>query len=206
VKAEGRAGLLARLKPLPRTFYARPTATVARDLLGKVLVRNDQAGCGRIRLARIVEVEAYLGVGDQASHARRGPTPRAAIMFGPPGHLYTYLVYGLHVCANFVTERDGVAGAVLLRAAELLNEDSDPTALRGPGKLCRGLGIALADKGLDISVATSRLWVSDLGGPTPRAARSARIGVEYAGQWARRKLRFYVAGHPGVSGSRGRTR
>ncbi len=206
MKGEGRAGLLALLKPLPRAFYARPTDTVAHDLLGKVLVRNDQVDGGPVRLARIVEVEAYLGVRDQASHARCGPTPRAAIMFGPPGHLYTYLVYGMHVCANFVTERDGVAGAVLIRAAQSLDEGDDGTALRGPGKLCRGLGIALGDKGLDITVATSRLWVSHVGGPTPRVARSARIGVEYAGQWARRKLRFYVAGDPSVSGSRGRVR
>ena len=104
------------LSPLPRAFYARPTVTVARELLGKVLVRRmtaDRCAC----CARIVEVEAYLGERDAASHARRGPTPRAAIMFGPPGFLYVYLVYGMHHCMNFVTETDGVAGAVLIRAA-----------------------------------------------------------------------------------------
>src|SRR5882672_10016992 len=103
------------MTPLPREFYDRPTATVARDLLGKLLVRRrpDRAE----RVARIVEVEAYLGVRDAASHARRGPTPRAAIMFGPPGHLYVYLIYGMHHCLNLVTESDGTAGAVLIRAA-----------------------------------------------------------------------------------------
>src|SRR5882672_4644349 len=106
------------MTPLPREFYDRPTATVARDLLGKLLVRRGPDGAQRV--ARIVEVEAYLGIRDAASHARRGPTPRAAIMFGPPGHLYVYLVYGMHHCMNFVTERDGRAGAVLIRAAEPL--------------------------------------------------------------------------------------
>lgn len=187
-------------KPLPRTFYARPTARVARDLLGKVIVRQDQTG-GRVRLARIVEVEAYLGERDQASHARRGPTPRAAIMFGPPGHLYCYLIYGMYVCANFVSHADGVAGAVLIRAAACLGE-GDPKELRGPGKLCRGMGIQLAHKGLDLTVPTSPVYVAEDGAVRLKVARSPRIGVDYAGAWAARPLRFFVAGHPSVSGPR----
>jgi DNA-3-methyladenine glycosylase len=187
-------------KPLPRSFYERPTARVARELLGKVIVRADKTS-GRARLARIVEVEAYLGERDQASHARRGPTPRAAIMFGPPGHLYTYLIYGIYVCANFVSHEDGVAGAVLIRAAACM-ENGDPTELRGPGKLCRGLGIALADKGLDLTAPTSSLFVVEDGAARLKVARSPRIGVEYAGAWAARPLRFFVAGHPSVSGPR----
>ena len=190
------------LAPLPRSFYERPTARVARDLLGKVIVRRPEDG-GPPRMARIVEVEAYLGLKDQASHARRGPTPRSAIMFGPPGHLYTYLVYGMHVCANFVTERDGVAGAVLIRAAQLLDDGAHPAALRGPGKLCRGLGVTLAHKGLDLTAPTRGLWVADDGEARLRVARSARIGVDYAGEWAARPLRFFVSGHPSVSGPRG---
>ena len=106
---------LSDLAPLGRAFYERPTTTVAHELLGKVLVR--QRADGPARAARIVEVEAYLGERDAASHARRGPTPRAAIMFGPPGFLYVYLIYGMHHCMNVVTETDGVAGAVLIRAA-----------------------------------------------------------------------------------------
>jgi DNA-3-methyladenine glycosylase len=188
------------LEPLPRTFYERPTAKVARELLGKVIVRQDEAGSAR--LARIVEVEAYLGLRDLASHARRGPTPRAAIMFGPPGHLYTYLIYGMHVCANFVTEPDGVAGAVLIRAAEAMGDARDKAALRGPGKLCRGLGIALSDKGLDLTRASSRFFVTDLQDARPRVARSTRIGVDYAGPWADRQLRFFGPGNPSVSGPR----
>ena len=104
-------------EPLPRAFYARPTVEVAHALLGKLLVRKPAVPDGPLRLARLVEVEAYLGQRDAASHARRGPTPRAAIMFGPPGFLYVYLVYGMHHCMNLVTETDGVAGAVLIRAA-----------------------------------------------------------------------------------------
>jgi DNA-3-methyladenine glycosylase len=189
------------LTPLPRSFYTRPTDRVARDLLGKVIVRQDQAADGRVRLARIVEVEAYLGERDQASHARRGPTPRAAIMFGPPGHLYTYLIYGIHVCANVVSHVDGVAGAVLIRAATCLDE-GDPTELRGPGKLCRGLGIELAHKGLDLTVPASPLYVAEDGARRPKVARSPRIGVDYAGEWAARPLRFFASGHPSVSGPR----
>jgi DNA-3-methyladenine glycosylase len=188
-----------RLAPLPRAFYARPTEEVARALLGKVLVRR--LGARDLR-ARIVEVEAYLGERDAASHARRGPTPRAAIMFGPPGFLYVYLVYGMHHCMNFVTEQDGVAGAVLIRAAAPLDLDLGPLALRGPGKLCQGLGVTLADKGADLTTGSSGLYVADDGELPPRVARSARVGVDYAGAWAARKLRFFVPGHPSVSGPR----
>jgi DNA-3-methyladenine glycosylase len=190
------------LPPLPRAFYARPTAVVARDLLGKVLVRRRGA---RELCARIVEVEAYLGERDAASHARRGPTPRAAIMFGPPGFLYVYLVYGMHHCMNFVTETDGVAGAVLIRAAEPL-AGVDPAAMRGPGKLCAGLGVTLADKGTDLTSPSSGLFVVDDGRARPRVARSPRIGVDYAGVWAGRHLRFFVPGHASVSATRGARR
>lgn len=188
-----------RLAPLPRAFYARPTETVARALVGKVLVRRRAGGEQR---ARIVEVEAYLGERDAASHARRGPTPRAAIMFGPPGHLYVYLVYGMHHCMNFVTEVDGKAGAVLIRAAEPLASPELPDIafpLRGPGKLCAGLGVTRAENGLDLTTPGA-LFVADDGTPGPRLARSSRIGVDYSGAWAARLLRFYVARNPHVSG------
>jgi DNA-3-methyladenine glycosylase len=167
---------------------------VARDLLGKVLVRRE-------RRARIVEVEAYLGERDAASHARHGPTPRAAIMFGPPGFLYVYLVYGMHHCMNVVTETDGVAGAVLIRAAEPL-DGGEPAELRGPGKLCRGLGVTLADKGTDLTRPTGGLYVADDGRSEVRIGRSPRIGVAYAGPWAVKHLRFFVPKHVSVSGPR----
>ena len=182
--------------PLPRKFFERPTETVGRELLGKLIIR---AGAPQ-RVARIVEVEAYLGERDQASHARRGPTPRAAIMFGPPGHLYVYLVYGMHHCMNVVTESDGTAGAVLLRAAEPLSGfEGGGSPLRGPGRLCRGLGVTRNDNGLDLCRGRD-LWLASDGSAAPRIKRSARIGVAYAGAWANRLLRFYVPGNAHVSG------
>ena len=194
------------LAPLPRDFYARPTTTVAHELLGKLLVRRTAGQPPRI--ARIVEVEAYLGERDAASHARRGPTPRAAIMFGPPGFVYVYLIYGMHHCMNFVTETDGVAGAVLIRAAAPVVGFVDGDAgvrrnrpLTGPGKLCAGLAITRANNGHDLTAARD-LFVADDGSPAPRRARSARIGVEYAGAWAARKLRFFDARSPYVCGAR----
>lgn len=196
--------------PLPRSFYDRPTETVAPDLLGKLLVRTPPGAVqptsqptSQLWIARIVEVEAYLGERDAASHARRGPTPRAAIMFGPPGHLYVYLIYGIHHCMNVVCEGDGVAGAVLVRAAEPLSMPgaTDPWPLRGPGKLCAALGITMADKGLDLVDPRSGLYVAD-DGARPKVQRSARVGVSYAGAWASRLLRFHVAGSPHVSGGR----
>jgi len=184
-----------RLAPLPRAFYGRPTLPVARELLGKLLVRRMP---GRpTRVARLVEVEAYLGVRDAASHARRGPTPRAAIMFGPPGFLYVYLIYGMHHCMNVVTETDGVAGAVLLRAAEPVLGVDGKRPLTGPGKLCAGLDITRADNGRDL-VAGGDFFLADDGSRPPKRARSARIGVDYAGDWAQRLLRFYVPGNPYV--------
>jgi DNA-3-methyladenine glycosylase len=184
--------------PLPRSFYERPTTVVARELLGKVLVRR----IGEVLVrGRIVEVEAYLGERDAASHARRGPTPRSAIMFGPPGRLYVYLIYGMHHCMNFVCETDGVAGAVLIRAAAPVDDDLHPRQMSGPGKLCAHLAVALKHKGLDLTSAASELIVVDDGAPAPRVAASRRVGVEYAGAWARRRLRFYVPGDPAVSSS-----
>jgi DNA-3-methyladenine glycosylase len=189
---------LAHLAPLRRDFYARPTTAVARDLLGKLVVRRRPDGGALV--ARIVEVEAYLGERDAASHARRGPTPRAAIMFGPPGFLYVYLIYGMHHCMNFVTEADGVAGAVLVRAAAPLagfDLERLKRPLTGPGKLCAGLGITVAHKGHDLTRG-SELFVADDGAPPPRRRTSPRIGVDYAGAWAARRLRFFDARSPYV--------
>jgi DNA-3-methyladenine glycosylase len=193
-----RSALPALLPPLPRAFYARPTIEVAHALLGKLLVRQPESRGGELRVARIVEVEAYLGERDAASHARRGPTPRAKIMFGPPGFLYVYLIYGMHHCMNVVTETDGVAGAVLLRAAAPVAGVPDlRRPLTGPGKLCAGLGITRRDNGLDLTTGAA-FYLADDGTPPPRRATSRRIGVEYAGAWATRKLRFYVPDNPYV--------
>jgi DNA-3-methyladenine glycosylase len=182
---------------LPRGFYERATIDVARDLLGKLLIGTGSP----TRVARVVEVEAYLGERDAASHARRGPTPRAAIMFGPPGFLYVYLVYGMHHCMNVVTEKDGVAGAVLIRGAEPVagfESHGAERPLAGPGKLCAGFQITRGENGLDL--CAGEFFLADDGERRPRVKRSARVGVAYAGTWATRKLRFYVPGNPHVSG------
>src|SRR6185437_597935 len=107
---------------LPRSFYARSTVEVARELLGKV-IRHGSAS------ARIVETEAYLGVGDAAAHSARGPTPRTRVIFGPPGHAYVYLIYGMHHCLNIVAEPEGVAGCVLIRAIEPLGAITRPVVV-----------------------------------------------------------------------------
>ncbi len=195
------------LRPLPLSFYARPTEFVARELIGKLLVRRLPGQAPRV--ARLVEVEAYLGERDAASHARRGPTPRSAIMFGRPGRLYVYLIYGMHHCMNVVCERQGVAGAVLLRAAEpLTGFDDEPGKaaagwLRGPGKLCLGMSLTRSDNGLVLVPKAGFYLASDNWTP-PAVAVSARVGVEYAGDWAGAPLRFFVSGHPSVSGPRTR--
>lgn len=179
---------------LPRAFYARPALEVAPELLGKRLVRGD----GRRRSGRIVEVEAYLGVGDLASHARRGPTPRNRVMFGPPGHVYVYLIYGYHNCMNVVCETDGVAGAVLIRALEPV--EGIEAATNGPARLCAALEIDRSLNGLDLTVGKA-LWLEETGDLPAAIGRSHRIGVDYAGEWATRPYRFYERGNKWVSRS-----
>jgi DNA-3-methyladenine glycosylase len=185
-----------RLGPrLERSFYARPATRVARDLLGKVLVYESRAGR---RAARIVEVEAYRGALDPASHAYRGLTPRTAPMFGPPGRSYVYLVYGMYHCLNVVTERDGVAGAVLVRGAEPVEGlPEDPRALAGPGKLARALGLTTAHTNMDL--VRSELSIRDAPlMPAARVVRSPRIGLtEHA--TTSEPWRLYVRGSSGVS-------
>jgi len=215
---DGRPAAVLTGAPLDRSFFARPTVEVARDLLGCRLVVDP--GTPDAVVATLVEVEAYLGLEDPASHAHRGPTPRAAIMFGPAGHLYVYLSYGVHHCANLVTEVDGVAGAVLLRSAHVesghdvvhrrraaVASRRAPLAaaaarvipahelLRGPGNLCRGLGIDLRDNGDDVSSRASRVevWPAER---RPRVARGPRVGITRA---ADRPLRFAWRDHPAVS-------
>jgi DNA-3-methyladenine glycosylase len=182
------------VKRLELDFFRRDSLEVARELLGKRLVRR----LGRERrVGRIVEVEAYKGVGDLASHARRGPTPRTTIMFGQPGVAYVYLVYGMHHCMNVVAHPDGVAGAVLVRA---LAPVSDLPATNGPGKLAKALGIDRTLNGADL-VAGRELWLEDDGCAPGRVVATPRIGVDYAGpEWAGKPWRLFVAGDPCVSG------
>jgi DNA-3-methyladenine glycosylase len=188
-------GRLSFGRRLPRSFYARRTAAVARDLLGKTLVRDGPAG---LRAARIVEVEAYLGPRDPASHAYRGPTPRTAPMFGPPGRSYVYFVYGMYHCLNVVTERDGIAGAVLIRGAEpLAGVGDDPRGLAGPGKLARAFGLTTAHTAMDL--VTSALTIR-AAPPVPpsRITRTARIGLGQH-ETTDKPWRWHVIGSLGVS-------
>ncbi len=177
---------------LSRDFYARPTLTVARDLLGAILChRRGDA----VLKARIVEVEAYISERDQACHARAGRTARTAVMYGPPGHAYVYLVYGMHEMLNVVTEREGSPAAVLVRGAVRLGGEPLP----GPGRLTRALGI---DRALDaVDLCSDRLWIEAGGlGRGERIARSPRIGIDYAGSpWVEKPWRLYVEGSVGVS-------
>ena len=181
------------MAPLPRSFYQRDTVTVARDLLGKHLVHVVD---GVVRAGRIVEVEAYLGPHDLASHSSKGLTARNRAMFGPPGHAYVYLIYGIHFCMNVVTGTQGSGAAVLLRALEPLAGIDGRT--QGPGLLCKAMGIDRRLDGQDL--LSEGFHVAAPPAPAPiRIARRPRIGVDYAGTWARRLLRFYISGNACVS-------
>jgi DNA-3-methyladenine glycosylase len=188
------------VKPLPRSFYARDALEVAPELLNKVLVRGE-------RRARIVEVEAYRGIDDPGSHGYRGMTPRTAVMFGPPGHLYVYFTYGMHWCANAVCGDDGTCSAVLLRAAAPLDgvdemRASRPTAkadrdlCSGPAKLCQAFGITGTQNGTDLVAATEISIVDDGMAPPSDPLQTVRIGLT-AG--AELPWRWCVPGDPNVS-------
>lgn len=183
----GRAGPTASsagLEPvrLSRPFFARDALAVAMDLLGRVLVSEVAAGTVA---GRIVEVEAYCGIDDPASHGYRGQTRRNAVMFGPPGHLYVYFTYGMHHCANVVAETDGVAGAVLLRAVEpVLGLDlmaarrgtEDPRLLaRGPARLCQAFGLDLRHNGSDLTHGP--IWIGSPQQLNGAILSSTRIGL-----------------------------
>jgi len=205
----------SRRRVLPRRFYAGDALEVAPALLNKVLVRGGRAG-------RIVEVEAYRGSHDPASHAYRGPTARNATMFGPPGHLYVYFTYGMHWCANAVCGAEGEAQAVLIRAvAPLAGIEQmrrgrqqgrlgrpitaavpDRHLTSGPARLCQAFGITGEDDGADLVRGDRGLRIADDGVPPPgRPGVSGRVGVSRASElpW-----RFYVRGDNHVTKTAGR--
>jgi DNA-3-methyladenine glycosylase len=182
----------SRLRRLGAPFFRRPTLVVARDLLGRTLCREQEDGT--VLRGRLVEVEAYDGPSDRASHAYRGLTPRNRWMFERGGLAYVYLVYGMHHCLNVVTGDTGYPAAVLLRAAV------SPNGLNasGPGRLTKAFAI---DRTLDgASFLDGPLWL-EAGEPVAdrKVRRTRRIGVDYAGPWAARRLRFIIAGHPALS-------
>lgn len=195
------------LLPLPRRFYNRPVTVVARELLGKRLVRELEGG---LLVGRIVEAEAYLASGDSACHSARGQTRKNAAMFGPPGHAYVYPIHSRY-CFNAVTEPVGVASAVLIRAIEPLEGLSQMAShrgvakpldlARGPARLCEALALDRQFDGWDLTLG-ERLWIARDASFRLRPdqiAVSPRIGVTSAHDLP---LRFYVAGSKFVSGRR----
>jgi len=190
---EAGSTVIPQMEKLPRTFYARDTVSVARDLLGAYLVREHD---GQKKIGRIVEVEAYLGPGDLAAHSSRGVTKRTRVMFGPPGHAYVYLIYGMHHCMNVVTEPEGSGTAVLLRALEPVQGLTSNT--RGPGLLCKAMGIDLGLNGHDL--CSDHFYIAPAPpGQVIEIAERKRVGVDYAQEWADKLLRFYIAGNEFIS-------
>ncbi len=195
--------------PLPQAFYERPATEVAPDLIGKLLVQDPDSTSGTLCAGRIVEVEAYCGDGDPAAHSRSGPTARNASMFGPPGRLYVYLIYGMHWCANAVCAPAGAGDAVLLRALEPVHGAGAMAARRsrtgaavgernlcsGPGKLTQAFGIDGAHDGADLTT-DGGLSIRDDGWTAADMVSTTRIGISRGtdAPW-----RWYVAGNTHVS-------
>ena len=193
------------MRRLPRRFFAVDSRELAPLLLNKVLVRGERAG-------RIVEVEAYAGEADPASHASRGRTARNATMFGPPGHLYVYFTYGMHYCANVVCGAEGEASAVLVRGLtpltglDAIREARGPAAradrdlCNGPGKLCQALALDRSFDGADLVTGDRGVELVDDGTAPPVVPGvSGRIGISVATEMP---WRFYVPGAVGVTRAR----
>lgn len=180
------------MRKLKREFYDRDTILVAKELLGKYLVHVVD---GKELIAKIVEVEAYLGPHDLAAHSAKGLTNRTKVMFGPPGHSYVYLIYGMYYCMNVVTEREGHASAVLLRALEPVKNVSGKT--KGPGLLCQAMQIDKKLHGHDL--LSKDFYIAEGEEQEFTIVKKARVGVDYAGHWAKRLLRFYIKGNPYIS-------
>jgi DNA-3-methyladenine glycosylase len=182
------------LERVPQPFYVRPTAEVARDLLGRYLVLNLPGQLAKV--GSIVETEAYVGEHDRASHARAGRTARTAPMYEEAGRAYVYRIYGMYWCLNIVTEPVGVPCAVLIRAVAPIQGLAGATD--GPGKLCRAYGIDGSWNRADLTAGPLAVTVGE---PVPAAgiAVSSRVGVPYAGAWADEPLRFFLADNPYVS-------
>lgn len=183
-----------------RSWFDRPALAVAADLLGMVVIHDSPGGSVA---ARVVEVEAYEGPEDLAAHSSRGQTRRTGVMFGPPGHLYVYLVYGMHDCANVVCGPGTKPEAVLLRAGEIVDGKGIARHRRGgvaarrlaagPGNLARALGIDRTLNGVDLTIGPVRIAT---GTPPDAVDRGPRVGVDYADAWATRPYRLSIHDDP----------
>jgi len=189
---------------VPRSLYEQATVDVARQLIGKYLVRRHPDG---LTAGKIVEPEAYVGPEDRACHASRGRTPRTEVMFGSPGHAYVYLIYGFHHMLNIVTEQKDFPAAVLIRAVEPTQGIALMQARRGtedvhnlasgPGKLCEAFAIDRSLNGIDICGRI--LYLEDRVEPDEKIVTRPRIGVDYAGKWKHKPWRFLIRGNKFVS-------
>jgi len=189
---------------VPRAVYEQPTLEVARQLIGKYLVRRHADG---LTAGKIVETEAYVGPEDKACHASRGRTPRTEVMFGAPGHAYVYFIYGFHHMLNIVTEPKAFPAAVLIRAVEPTEGIPLMRARRGtenvlnlasgPGKLCEAFAIDRSLNGIDL--CGKILYLEDRAEPGEKIIARPRIGVDYAGKWKDKLWRFLVHGNKFVS-------
>lgn len=180
-------------KKLSRSFYARDVVVVAKNLLGKYLVHRVN---NLERIGKIVETEAYLGAHDLASHSSHGLTKRNAVVFGPIGHAYVYFIYGMYYCLNVVAEQTGKGAAILIRAVEPIENCVGKTS--GPGLLCNALEISRKQNECNLLGDELYITAPDNEEKISIVARP-RIGVDYAKNWARRLLRFYIKGNPWVS-------
>lgn len=189
---------ISHYKPLPRSFYARDTHRVARDLLGRLLVRKIGR---RVVSGHICEVECYVGFDDKASHAARGQTPRNQVMFGQPGLAYVYLIYGMYNCLNVVTEKKDFPAAVLIRSlvpadgiADMQRRRATPVnnqLTSGPGKLCIALDIDRRLNGHDLT-SGNELFIADHPPKEAAIIQATRIGVDYAGESAQLPWRYLL--------------
>lgn len=182
------------MKKLSRDFYNRDTIIVAKEMLGKLLVYVKSEN--KKIIGRIVETEAYLGPHDLAAHSSKGLTKRTQVLFGPPGYAYVYLIYGIYYCLNVVTEAEGSGSAVLIRAIQPVAHIKKRTC--GPGLLCQAMCIDKQLNGHDLLSDDFYLATDAFQKPFAIVSKS-RIGVDYAGKWAKKKLRFYIKGNLFIS-------
>lgn len=182
-----------KLKKYSRLFYKRNTIEVAKRLLGQYLVHKKN---NIEYIGKIVEVEAYLGQHDLACHSSKGLTKRTKVLYGPAGYAYIYLIYGMYHCMNVVTEGEGIGSAVLIRAIEPI-QNLDNVRTQGPGLLCRAMKIDLSLNAHDL--LSDNFFIAKGESKKQEIVTTTRVGVDYAGEWAKKPLRFYLKNNHYIS-------